>query len=283
MADVELSFIARGGIPWGSKREVESTLRDCYHRFAPRLPHKVEVILVQTRASMRDFLREEKLNLGITTGSSNEFVSSFDSWRGYPRIIACVEEMAKLKKLVRLGIVRHGAAHSVLHGSLEYYIFAIPEECRHAARIKGLDTASLQQALYYVSAAVKDFETTRLLVDHNYIDCQLAFAAERLQLSEKDKSAWKTARNDRQSRFIYKTALLKLALLAHPLLAVPRSRQVSLEEQIRLGRRMEELLEHLGESEMHKFLQITNTIADGLEDDTHKNVGFALQQAMSLA
>lgn len=283
MVNVELDIVIKGRIPWVAKREVASVLSDCYRRFGSRVPYKVEVHIVDRESTMRDLLKEEKFRLGITTSGEEEFICTHDAWHGYPRIVICYERLAKLNKLARLGAVRHEAAHSVLHGSLEYYIFTIPEDCRNVAMIKGIDLAVLQQALYFLSVAVKDFEATRFLVRHEYIDCQFAFALEWLQPSEEDSSIWKSVETDRQAKFIYQTALLKSTFFAHPLLALPRSKKISLEQQVLLGRRMEELVEHLGEAEQRKLLQVTNITVDGLAGDTHKNVDFALHQAMSLA
>jgi len=232
---------------------------------------------------MRALLKEDKLRLGITTGGDEEFICSHDSWRGYPRVICSLDKLAKLNKLARLGAIRHEAAHSALHGSLEYYIFRIPDECRHTAAIKGLESPVLDQALYYVSVAVKDFEATRLLVQHDFIDCQFTFALEWLKPSEQDKSAWKLAQTNRQAKFIYLTTLLKPMLFAHPLLALPRSKNISLEHQVQLARRVEEMLEHLGATEQNRLLQVTNVIAEEATEDTHKNVDNAMCQAMNLA
>jgi hypothetical protein len=166
---------------------------------------------------------------------------------------------------------------------LEYYIFRIPDDCRHTAAIKGLDSPVLDQALYYVSVAVKDFEATRFLVQHDFIDSQFAFALEWLQPSEQDKSTWKLAQTNRQAKFIYLITLLKPTLFAHPLLALPRSKKISLEHQVQLARRVEELLEYLGSAEQNRLLQVTNMIVEDATEDTHRNVDSALRQAMNLA
>ena len=283
MAKVELNFVTRGRIPRGAKREVAGSLRECYRRFGSRVPYKVEVHIVDSETTMRDFLKEEKFRLGITASSDEESISSHDAWRGYHRMIFCFERLAKLNRLARLGAVRHEAAHSVLHGSLEYYIFRMPEDCRHIAMIKGIDSTVLEQVLHRLSAAVKDFEATRFLVQHEYIGCQFAFALEWLQPSELDKAAWKSVEANRQAKFVYETALLRPTLFAHPLLALPRSKRISLEQQVQLGRRVEELVEYLGDAERDKLLQVANMIVEGLSEDTHKNVDAALHQAMSLA
>jgi hypothetical protein len=283
MATVELNIITSGNIPWSFKKEIENTFRDCYRRFVPRVPYKVEIHVVSRESDMRALLKEDKLRLGITTSGDEEFICSHDAWRGYPRVICCLEKLAKLNKLARLGAIRHEAAHSALHGSLEYYIFRIPDDCRHTAAIKGLDSTVLDQALYYVSVAVKDFEVTKFLVQHDFINCQFTFALEWLRPSEQDKSTWKLAQTNRQAKFIYLTTLLKPTLFAHPLLALPRSKKISLEHQVQLARRVEELLEHLGSAEQNKLLQVTNMIVEDATEDTHRNVDSALRQAMNLA
>jgi hypothetical protein len=284
MATVELNVITSGNIPRGLKRDIENIFRDCYRRFGSRIPYKVEIHVVDKEANMRGLLKEDKIRLGITTSGDEEFICSHDAWRGYPRVICCLEKLAKLDRLARPGAIRHEAAHSALHGSLEYYIFKIPEDCRHTAVIKGLDSAVLDQALYYVSVAVKDFEATRFLIQHDFIGCQFAFALDLLRPSEQYKSDWKLAQTNRQTKFIYLTTLLKPILFAHPLLALPRSSKgVSLEHQVQLARRVEELLEHLGSAEQNKLLQVASMIVEGTTEDTHKNVDSAMRQVMNLA
>jgi hypothetical protein len=283
MATVEISIITSGNIPWSYKRDIENIFRDCYRRFGSRIPYKVEIHVVDREANMRALLKEDKLRLGMTAGGDDEFICSHDAWRGYPRVICSLDRLTKMNKLGRVGAIRHEAAHSALHGSIEYYIFRIPDECRHTATIKGLESPVLDQALYYVSVAVKDFEATRLLVQHNFIDCQFNFALEWLKPSEQDKSAWKLAQTNRQAKFVYLTTLLKPMLFANPLLALPRSKNISLENQVQLARRVEQMLEHLGTTEQNRLLQVTSAIAEEATEDTHKNVDIAMCQAMNLA
>jgi len=283
MATVEISTITSGNIPWNFKREIESIFRDCYRHFGSRIPYKVEIHVVDREANMRALLKEDKMRLGMATDGDEEFVCAHDAWRGYPRVICSLDRLTKLNKLARLGAIRHEAAHSSLHGSLEYYIFKIPDECRHQATIKALELPVLDQALYYVSVAVKDFEATRLLVQHDFIDSQFTFALEWLKPSEQSKSDWKLAQPDRQNKFIYLTTLLRPMLFAHPLLALPRSKDISLENQVQLARRMEEILEHLGTTEQNRLLQVASVIAEQATEDTHKNVDAAMCQVMNLA
>lgn len=283
MADVQLNVVTSGNVTWVAKREIENAFRDCYRRFKIRLPYRVDVHIVDTEANVQAILKEEKLRMRITTAGDEEYICYHDAWRGYPRIICCLERLAGLSRLARLGAMRHEAAHSALHGSIEYYIFKIPEECRHIAAVKGLDASVLDQVLYFLSVAVKDFEATKFLVQCNFIECQFAFALEWIRISEDDKAAWKLAQTNRRGKFVYLAGLLKPVLFAHPLLALPRSKKVPLEQQVLLARRVEELLEHLGTAEQNRFLQVANLMVEELTEDTHRNVDVALQQAMNLA
>jgi hypothetical protein len=283
MATVEISIITSGNIPWNFKRDVENIFRDCYRRFGSGIPYKVEIHVVDKEANMRALLKEDRLRLGMSGGGDDEFVCSHDAWRGYPRVICSLDRLTELNKLARLGAIRREAAHSVLHGSMEFYIFRIPDECRHTATIKALESQVLDQALYYVSVAVKDFEATRLLVRHNFIDCQFNFALAWMKPSEQDKSTWKNVQTNRQTKFIYLTALLRPLLFAHPLLALPHAKNISLENQVQLARRVEQMLEHLGTTEQNRLLQVSSVIAEQATEDTHKNVDIAMCQVMNLA
>jgi len=278
----ELDVIVKGKVSGGLKKEIVHTLEECYRKFSPKAPERVEVQIVDRTAIMLDFLKEEKFRLGITTGGEDEFLCCHDAWRGFPRIIVCADRMAALNKLARVGAIRHEAAHSALHGSLEYYIFGISEGCQHQAKVKGIDLPLLEQALYFISVAVKDFEATKYLVKHEYIKCQIAFALSVLQPSEEDKLAWKSARTKRQARYLCEAALLKPILFTHPLFSSIDSKKISLQQQVDLGSRIENMIGHIEESEQKRLLQVTNNIVDGLTNDTHSNVDFALCQSLEL-
>ncbi len=278
----ELNIIIKGKIPGGLKKEVINTLKDCYQQFGSKAPNKVEVQLIDKAATMLDFIREEKFKLGITTGGEEEFICCHDAWQNFPRILICAERLAKLNKLARIGAIRHEAAHTALHGSLEYYIFHISDNCHQRAKIKGIDLSTLGQALYFVSVAAKDFEATKFLVNHDYIKCQFAFALEVMQPSEQDKTAWKLAKNNRQARLLCYTAALKPILSTNPLLSLSKLKKISLQQQVDLGRRIEMMIEHMEEMEQRKLIQTANNIIQGLTDDTHHNVELALYHSLEL-
>jgi hypothetical protein len=282
MSNVDLVVLTRGRIPGGAKGEIVNTLRDCYRRFGSRAPYKIGILIAETEGIRQDFLREEKSRIGITTVEDEDAVCSYNAWRGYPNISVSVERLKEFSKPARKGALRHEAAHTALHSSLEYNIFKIPDDCRQIATVKGITLITLEQVIRNLSSAIKDCEASKFLISHDFIDCQAAFLLEWIQ-SPPDKSAFKSTKMDRQTKFIHQTALLKPILLADPLLAMPKSKKISLERQVFLGRKIEELIEHLAEYDQNKLLQIASTITSNLTEDTHSNVDAAIRHVMTLA
>ncbi len=284
MAKVEMQVTTRGRIPGGMKREITGTLRDCYNKFASRAPYKVEVVIGEDDATALDFINEEKFKIGISEKERTICVCTHDSLRAYPRIIVSLEGYNEYPKLARTGALRHEAAHTVLHGSLEFRIYKVPEDCRQVAVIKSISGDVLKQVVNNISQAIMELEATLYLVKHNFIDCQAAFALEWIHPPSENDRMFNVAATDREAMFIYKTALLQPVLLTHPLLALPKTKKISLERKVLLGRKIEELAELLqDEQQGEKLLQVANIIATGLTDDTHENVDFAVHKAMGLA
>src|SRR4030042_269388 len=127
MSATDLDIVTRGRIPGGAKSEIVNTLRDCYRRFGSRSPYKVGILIAETESIRQDFLRGEKSKMSITTIGDEDAICSHTAWQGYPTITVSVERLGEFSKPARQGNLRHVAAHTVLHGSLEYNIFRIPE------------------------------------------------------------------------------------------------------------------------------------------------------------
>jgi hypothetical protein len=284
MANIELDIVVRGYVTAGGRNEIVNTLKDCYQQFRHQLPYKIEVLITDSEPMMHDYMRQEKFKTGIIDDNLSDTICLYDTWKGFPRIAVSLENLRQYSKQGKPGLLRHQAAHSVLHGSLEYRIFRIPDDCRQIALIKGIEIDILEQAIQKLSVAVKDYETSRFLVDHNFINCQVAFVLEWIQSQQEMTTPAKQPKLDRQAKFIYQIGLLKPILLAHPLISVPKSKKIALEKQIRLGSKLEDILGvSLSSNEQNKLIQVSNLIAEGLTTDTHQNVDFALHQAISLA
>jgi hypothetical protein len=283
MANMELDIIVRGRVSGGAKGEIVNTLKDCYRHFGSKVPYKVEVLITDSEAIMLDYMRQEKFKMGIIEDKHDDSICLYDIWKGYPRITISIEKLERYSKGARPGLIRHQSAHSVLHGSMAYRIFKIPEDCQQIATIKSIQLGTLEQVLQKLSLAVKDCEASKLLVQHEYINCQLAFALEWIQLQMPNVVGAKTGRIDRQQKFISQIEMLQPILYSMPLIAAPQSRKISLDKQVLLGRRIEELLHIQSPNEQSRILQIANSISDSITEDTHHNMDLALHQVMSLA
>ncbi len=283
MTSLDLSFFARGNISGSFKKEVSEVLNDCYKRFGQRVPYKIEVYAFDTAENLNNFLREEKFKLGMSFNTVDDAsVCTYEVLRGYPRLLLCSEQLSKYGKQARAGAIRHEAAHTILHGALEYSIFQIPEDCRHTATVKGIDNEKLEEIFFQLSLGVKDYEATRLLIEHDYIHCQFAYALEWIQPAEDDKTAWNISKTNRQTRFVYESALMRPILFTNPLLSLPKSKKAPAESLLQLGARMEQMITILGEKEENKVLAVAGSIIESLTDDTHTNIDSAFRQLISL-
>ena len=283
MAVFDLSYIARGDIPGNVKKEISEIVGDCYKKFGERAPYKIEVHVFDTEANMNSFLRQEKFKLGIPYSRSDDSSPcTYDVLRGFPRLLIPVDRLANFSKNGRAGAIRHEAAHTVLHGTLEYSIFQIPEDCKHTAAVKGIDPDKLDGIFFQLTLGIKDHEATRFLVEHDFIHCQFAYGLDWIRPSESDKTSWMLAKTSRQARFIYESALMRPLLFANPLLSLPKSTRAPVEEKLQLGARIEKMIALLGETEENKVLQVAASIIEVLTEDTHNNVDAAFHQLMCL-
>ena len=267
----QLDFRCHGDITQDEVQEIRSSLEECYPRLGRCLPERVEVYLFDTPVKLAAFLTSEKAELGIRTLGDEDFICSHDAWRGFPRLLICLERLFALSPMARLGSLRHEAAHTVLHGALAYYVFRIPPDCLELAKAKGMDLPVLQQVLYYCATAVKDFEVTRLLLRQGYQDCQLAFAQAQFLPSDEDKLAWLLARHHPQAKLIFFAGQLKTLLLGWPL---------EVAGLMKLGKSTDSMLNYMEPEERKQLLGMTICIAKQLGEDTHNNVRLTLRQVL---
>lgn len=275
MARPELQFTIHGDIPDGFRRELKQQLEECYRRLPTSDLEVVQVRLLDTVDRLRQHLAAEHAELGIASPLGEEFLALHDAWHGVPRITLCHERLAEVSHLVGLGAIRQQVAHSILHGSPEYYVFKFSRELVEKGQERGLAPAAFQQLLYYVAIGVKDYEVVRLLVNHGYVDCQAALAFHLLEADEEDQLAWQLARRNPVVRLICLASQLKPLLSIRPLVERPAVAP-ALIQQARA------MLSFLPPEEQDKLWALTQQIAAALGDDTHRNMAIALQLALEI-
>lgn len=263
-----LDFHHHGSIIEDKERDIRHILDECYQHLGPGLPERVEVRLFEGPALLGDFLQAEKAELGIETLGDEAFICSHDAWRGFPRMLICMQQLGSLPVAAQGGALRHEAAHTVLHGGLAYYVVRIPQDCVELARAKDIQPAHLQQILYYCATAVKDFEVTRLLLQHGYKECQLAFAKFHFSASDEDRLAWFLAKGNPLGRLLFFVGQLKVILLGLPL------EKAGL---LQIDSYVDSMLGYLEPDERRRLLDLARSTAEQLGDDTHDNIRLALR------
>jgi hypothetical protein len=269
---LRLDIIPEGNVQEQLSSKIRHILEDCYERLGTPISQKVQLCLFDSGERMQRFFEQQKSELGISTVGDEEFILSHDAWQGFPRLVICVERLTKLSRLAALGAIRHEVAHTILHGSIEYYILRIDSDTLALAKSRGISSDVLRQIAYLVSIAVKDFEATRLLVNHDYIQCQIAFALEQLTATEEDRLTWLLARSNEQAKILCLTAFLKPLLFIQPLWR-------DLENQGLLQPLVTSFLQCTGE-EGEGLQQMVELIASKLGNNTQENVHLALAEVL---
>lgn len=194
-------------------------MKECYDRLAPHEVTLVDLYVFERSSSTEAFLAKEFKEVGVVSAPLDElFFAMHDAWRGTPRIVLCLEKMKKLPKLVQTGGIRHEVGHSVLHGSLRYYLLTLPPVLLDLSERFNLSLDYVTNLLYLVSIAVKDYEVSRLLHERGYVEDQVAYTKHVLTVSQSDVLSWKISRGKPLAEALCLISLLKATSCAVPLL-----------------------------------------------------------------
>ena len=243
-----------------------SIMEECYKRLKPRGLPLVDVFLFERSSALEAFLSQEYAKMGVTSSRfDEEFYAIHDAWRGLPRISVSVERIQSLPELTRAGILRHEVGHSVLHGSPQYYIFPMPQPLLKASESYDLTAQYLNDLLYLISIAVKDFEVTRLLHSRAYIEDQVAYAESILKASQDDLIAWEIGKIKPQAKILCIVSRLKDFSCASALMS-----DGMLREEIRT--RLLEGMNYFPEDIRVNILTIIEKLPSLLQADTLGNV-----------
>jgi hypothetical protein len=186
-----------GEIPEESVRDIVTVIDGCYERLEPHGVEILDLLLFSDPSRMHSFYSLEHSSLRVVSEDLGEsFIAMHDAWRGTSRIGVCMSRMRELPRPIQFAGLRHEVGHSVLHGSMEYYVFPISAPLTEAAKRLGLSKEYSFSLLYLISIAVKDFEVTRLLSEKGYIDDQVAYSNYMLGTVNEDLNAWQLSKGN---------------------------------------------------------------------------------------
>ncbi|GAH53078.1 unnamed protein product, partial [marine sediment metagenome] len=112
----------------------------------------------------------DSVDLHIVEKSAGEtFFATHDALHGKSTITVYVDKFLEIPQLVALAGIRRQAAHSVLHGSLEYYLIKVPKDLIRVAKQYNLSQDCINALLYNIGMAAKEYGVTRLLYGKNFV------------------------------------------------------------------------------------------------------------------
>jgi hypothetical protein len=254
-----------GETPEQTVQSTLSIIEKCYEALRPHEVEILDLLLFSDQSSMHSFYMRERSDLHVVSEDlGDRFIAMHDAWRGTSRIGVCMNRMKELPPLVQLGTLRHEVGHSVLHGSMEYYLFPISAPLIEAAKRLALSKEYSFTLLYLISIAVKDFEVTRLLSDKGYVDDQVAYSNYVLGTVNQDLDAWQLAEGNPAGMVLCLAGRLKDAAC---LIALqPRLSEQSVAETLR-GQ-----LTYFPSPILDELLKTMKRFPQAMTDDTFQNV-----------
>ncbi|MEM2455256.1 MAG: hypothetical protein QXN21_04875 [Candidatus Bathyarchaeia archaeon] len=262
-----------GRIPDEELSLILEVMNECYNRLMPHEVSLVDLYIFESFSLVESFIMRERMSLGVSTTPFLEetFFAMHDAWRGIPRIILSLDKLRVLPELVKAGGIRHEVGHTVLHGSLQYYLLAFPTHLLWMMNEFNLPPEYARDILYLVSIAVKDYEVTRLLYRRGYIVDQVEYIKFLLKESGDEILSWSLSRGSSFLESMHVASLLKVVGCAAPLLM---DKNFGNEIKVRLTR----YLSHLPEDLSKDIVSIAERNFMELGDDTFQNISSMIEK-----
>jgi hypothetical protein len=247
-------------------RDIVGFLEECYSRLRPLDLDLVEIVLFENDRLWRSYMAAERRRAGVTSSDYDDaYIATHEAWTGVPRISISLDRRRALAQSVWEGALHHEAGHSILHGSLEYYVFPMPQALLDVAREFHTLTSHLTDILYLLTVAVKDMEVTKLLVSNGYLEDQAAYARFVMKPTEQDQYAWGLSSITADARVLCLVGKLKDIAAAGVLASGSQGSPVGLEEIV-------ESIRYLSREARSALLDTMSNILNILGKDTFANV-----------
>ena len=153
-------------------------------------PTFISINIWRRMDELQCFYQKEKQELGIVTGGDTDFLATHEAWRGHPRIHICQERVKDVPDVVLKSVLHHEISHALLHGAPEFYTFRYSTKLQEAGGICGLDLALLQQCVYLLSIAIKDYDVVTWLTEIGLGTGQLHLLEYMITDTEDERQIW---------------------------------------------------------------------------------------------
>jgi len=194
-------------------------------------PSNLSITIWRTVEDLQAFYGKEKEALAVVAGEETDFLATHEAWRGYPRIHVCQEKLRGLSASIVQGVIHHEIGHALHHGSLEFYTFRFSSVLQEAGRSCGLDLPLLQQCVYLLSVAIKDWEVVQWLAKIGFGFGQRALLEYLISDTEEERQVWEVVRSSSALRKIAFAAFLKTLLPIEAMISVGIGEAQTLKDQ----------------------------------------------------
>ena len=209
----QIEIVPYDGMNKGFLSQIQTWVKNVLERADPSsTPPYLRLTIWKNIKALQEFYDQEKEDLGIVTGEESDFLATHEAWRGYPRIHICHERVKGVQESVIEGVLHHEIGHALFHGSMEFYTFKFTDRLQETARFNGFDLHLLQQCVYFLSIAIKDWEVILWLTKIGLGPCQKSLLEYMMKDTEEEQEAWGGAKHSPVIKKIVMAAFLKIIL-----------------------------------------------------------------------
>ncbi|MEM1514874.1 MAG: hypothetical protein QXH24_02330 [Candidatus Bathyarchaeia archaeon] len=269
---VRIAIFKYGNISDNDLFTILSTMEECYNRLMPHEVSLVDLYIFESSSLAKSFLMREYMSLGVSTTPFEErFFATHDAWRGIPRITLFLDKLKNLPEMVKVGGIRHEVGHTVLHGSLEYYLLALPLPLFKAMEEFNIPIEYARDILYLVSTAIKDYEVTRLLYTCGYKSDQVEYVKFLQKDNTEETLSWILSKGNSLLEVLCIASSLKVVGCTAPLLI-----DKNFGGEVRVG--LARYLNYLPEELSKIIMDIAERDLVELGNDTIQNINYVLEK-----
>lgn len=219
--DAQIQIVAHEGIDKNFSTQIRRWANEVLERAGSlSLPPYLCITIWKNMEEFQAFYRREKEEFGVTTGEETEFLATHDAWRGYPSIHICQEKLRGIPGPIVQGVIHHEITHALHHGSPEFYTFRFSNRLQEEGRAYGLDLELLQQCVYFLSVAMKDWDVVKWLAEIGLGFSQQALLEHLISDTKEEQRIWEAVRDSPALKKIALAAFLKTLL---PIVAMIKS------------------------------------------------------------
>jgi hypothetical protein len=238
--------------------KVQSWAKEVLEKNGPlAAPPFISINIWRRMGELQSFYQQEKQELGVVTGEETEFLATHEAWRGHPRIHICQERVADLPDVVLQSVLHHEISHALHHGTPEFYTFRYSTKLQEAGRFCGLDLALLQQCVYMLSVAIKDYDVVTWLTDIGLGFGQLHLLEYLISDTEDERRIWEVVCANPAQRKLALALFLKTLLPIEALVSLRVERAEIIKNQWK-----------------EAYLWLSETIQERLVGFAHKTMAY---------